>query len=332
MNLGDTIKPPGDGIFGKRFYLVGYFPTYAAALFLLLVLWAGARGWNHPASHRIDFARAWNRASSLSIGQALALLLGVMLTAIALQPLQLSLLRLIEGYWPPPFNRGWTSSWQRWRMKRLRNRAHLRPPGDTSGTADPPTLDQNVVQRAGVAGRRLRQRFPLPPHLIRPTGLGNVLAAMEDTAGRRYGMDAVIVWPRLYPLLSEEVRAVVDDRRNMLDASARMAATFLMTAFASLVLVYGAGWWKLLALVPLGISVLAYLAAVQGGLAYAEAVHVAFDLHRGDLLGALRMPKPASFNGENELYARWSDFWRQGIPFQPDLRYEQDKDKPGASQ
>jgi hypothetical protein len=35
---------------------------------------------------------------------------------------------------------------------------------------------------------------------VTPPGLGNVLAAMEDGAGRTYGLDAVIVWPRLYPL------------------------------------------------------------------------------------------------------------------------------------
>lgn len=327
MNLGDAIKPPGDGIFGKRFYLVGYFPTYAAALFLLLILWAGARGWNPPTDHRIDFATAWNRASSLSIGEALALLVTVTLTAILLQPLQLPLLRFMEGYWPPPLNHHSISAWQRWRQRQLLKRADLRLQDEAPSTAKPPSLDQEQLQRAGEAGRVARQRFPLSPHLIRPTGLGNVLAAMEDTAGRRYGMDAVIVWPRLYLVLSEEVRALVDDRRNMFDASARMAATMLVTAIASVVLLSGADWWMLLALLPLGISVLAYLAAVQGGLAFAEAVHVAFDLHRGDLLDRLRMPEPASFSSEHELCQRWSDFWRQGIPFRPDLPYQQHEDK-----
>jgi hypothetical protein len=333
MNLSDTIKPPGDGIFGKRFYLVGYFPTYAAALFLLLILWAGARGWNPPADHRIDFATAWNRASSLSIGQALALLVTVTLTAILLQPFQLPLLRFMEGYWPPPLNHHSISAWQRWRCRHLLKRADLKLSGEAPSTARPPTLDQEQLQHAGAAGRLARQRFPLPAHLIRPTGLGNVLAAMEDTAGRRYGMDAVVVWPRLYPVLSEEVRALVDDRRNMLDASARMATTMLITAIASVVLLSSADWWMLLALLPLGVSVLAYLAAVQGGLAYAEAVHVAFDLHRGDLLDRLRMRTPASFSSEHELYEQWSDFWRQGIPFRPDLPYQQrheDKHKVGT--
>ena len=101
MNLGDTTKPLGDGIFGRRFYLVGYLPIYAAALFLLLIIWAGARGWHAPAQHQIDFGRAWSKAASLSLGQALVLLVGVTLAAVLLQPLQLWLLRLLEGDWPP---------------------------------------------------------------------------------------------------------------------------------------------------------------------------------------------------------------------------------------
>ena len=49
----------------------------------------------------------------------------------------------------------------------------------------------------------------MPDHLVRATGLGNALAAMEDSAGAAYGLDAVVAWPRLYPLLGDKVRAVV---------------------------------------------------------------------------------------------------------------------------
>ncbi|HEY1001805.1 MAG TPA: hypothetical protein VGD83_19410 [Streptosporangiaceae bacterium] len=45
MNL-DTARQPFGGGFGGRFYLISYLPTYAATLFLLLLVWAGA-----PARH-----------------------------------------------------------------------------------------------------------------------------------------------------------------------------------------------------------------------------------------------------------------------------------------
>ena len=61
-------------------------------------------------------------------------------------------------------------------------------------------------------------------------------------------------------------------------------------------------------------AVLAYNAAVQAALAYAETVHVAFDLHRADLLTALRMDLPGRQDTERTLNEQWCDHWRQGIP------------------
>ena len=98
----------------------------------------------------------------------------------------------------------------------------------------------------------------MPDHLLQPTTLGNVLAAMQDTAGRAYGLDAVIAWPRLYPVLGEQCRTLVDDRRDTLDASVRLAATMAVTALVSLMLLLGAGWWTALALIPLGVAALAF--------------------------------------------------------------------------
>jgi hypothetical protein len=72
----------------------------------------------------------------------------------------------------------------------------------------------------------------VPDHLLQPTKLGNVLAAMQDSAGRSYGFDAVIAWPRLFPVLGEQCRTLVDDRRGTLDASVRLTATMTVTAVA----------------------------------------------------------------------------------------------------
>ena len=144
--------------------------------------------------------------------------------------------------------------------------------------------------------------------------MGNVLAAMQDSAGRAYGLDAVTAWPRLYPVLGDQCRTLVDDRRDTLDTSVRLAATMAVTSLASLPLLLGSAWWTMLALVPFGVAVLAYHAAVQAALAYAETVHVAFDLHRDDLLSALRMEPPGQQDAERALHEQWCDHWRQGIP------------------
>src|SRR5215467_12250343 len=100
-----------------------------------------------------------------------------------------------------------------------------------------------------------------------------------------------------------------------------MAATMAVTALASLVLLSWSRWWILLALIPLAIAVLAYNAAVQAALAYAETVQVAFDLHRADLLTALRMEPPVRQETERILNEHWCDHWRQGIPLPSTLEF-----------
>ena len=68
-------------------------------------------------------------------------------------------------------------------------------------------------------------------------------------------------------------------------------------------------------------AVLAYNSAVQAALAYAETVQVAFDLHRADLLTALRMEPPTGQAAERMLNEQWCDYWRQGIPLPSTLEY-----------
>jgi hypothetical protein len=63
MRLDAVTRQPADGGFGRRFYLVGYLPTYAAALFVLVLVWAGARSWDGRLNHQISFKTAWATAS-----------------------------------------------------------------------------------------------------------------------------------------------------------------------------------------------------------------------------------------------------------------------------
>jgi len=312
VKLDAVTRLPADASFGGRFYLTSYLPTYAAALFLLMLVWAGAPGWTGRPGRRIRFTTAWATAFHLSLGEVVLAALAVALLAVVLQPLQLALIGIAQGSWPACLGRARARARQKNRRDRLAAAARL-PQG--------PGLTDGAIQQAGAAGYQLRRRYPAAHHLLRPTALGNVLAAMDDRAGRTYGLDAVIAWPRLYPVLGEHVRALVDDRRDTLDAAVRMTATMAPTALIALALLAWSGWWMTLALLPLAIAVLAYHAAVQAALAYAEAVHVAFDLHRADLLTALRMNLPARQETEKTLNEHWCDLWRQGIPLPATLEY-----------
>jgi hypothetical protein len=293
MKLEDLARP---GLGGARFLLVDYLPTYAAGMAALVLVWAGAPG-------PLDFARAWRTAGGLGAGELVLLALAMTLLAVVCSPLQLALVRFLEGQWPSlrlaAFSRG--------RQERRRTRLAAR---EELPQADPTEAE---VQAAGQAGTQLRRSFP-PGDLLRPTALGNVLAATESDAGGPYGIDAVVVWPRLYPLLPDRTKLIVDDRRDTMDAAARLAVTLSVTTVITVGLLAASGWWVLLALIPLALARLSYVGAVHGAVAYGESVRAAIDLHRFALLDALSLPRPTDTVAEHRLNNQLGDLWRQGVP------------------
>ncbi|MFF5234400.1 hypothetical protein [Dactylosporangium sp. NPDC000521] len=302
MSLDPLIQSMRDGP-ASRFFLVAYLPTAAAGLFLFTLVRAGAPG------HELRFQQVW-RTSSAEPGFGAVLMVAVVtvLAALLVHPLQLALVRLLEGQWPRwlaplavPLRR-----WHRHRRDRLTALEERLPAGP-----DEPGYAQ-AVQDAGRAGTLRRRLYP--SGLPRPTALGNILAAAEETAGADYGWDAVVAWPRLYPLLPGPTRTIVDARRNSLDFAATMTATATATAIAAALLLCPSPRWLPLALVPLGVGFLAWRGALQAALAYGEAVRVAFDLHRFELHTALRLPLPATRADEIAAARGLCDLWRQGVP------------------
>jgi hypothetical protein len=299
MSFGEVAKASLDTL-ASRFFRTGYLPTYAGAMFVLVVVWAGAPG------SSVSFGRAWRIAAALGVAEVLLIVVCVTVAAVLFQPLQLAMVRVLEGGWPAGLGTGVGLALQRRRKRWLAAAARL-PDGPGEPAAE-------VVQRAGIAAARLRRRYPLPDHLVRPTALGNVLSAAEDTAGREYGWDAVVAWPRLYTVLGDRTRALVDDRRDALDGAVRLSVTGGVVALLTFVLLLRASWWVTLALAPLAVAVLAYLGAVHTAMAYGEAVHTAFDMHRFDLLSALHLPLPANQGEERAQAVALCDWWRQGVP------------------
>ncbi|MGP4022443.1 hypothetical protein [Actinomadura sp. 3N407] len=308
MKFDATAKPPLEA-FSNRFFLVGYFPSYAAALYILILVWAGA-----PAD-RVSFWRAWQTATQLGVGEAILIFVAVVLAALLLQPLQLSLTRLLEGQWPVKRMREAGRKYQAWRARPLRETAD-QPVGVLPDGRPNPAL-----QEAGAADAVYYRRYPQDENLIRPTALGNALTAMEAGAGDVYGWDAVVAWPRLYPLLGDRMRALVDEARDTLDMSVRLCVVTALLVPVSLGLLHESGLWLLLTLLPLAVSWTAYTGAVRAAQTYAGTVHAAFDLHRFDLITALRLPLPLSSAGEREQAKALCRMWRQGVPV--DSRYAQ---------
>ncbi|MEU8080745.1 hypothetical protein AB0B31_35465 [Catellatospora citrea] len=290
----------------RRFLLVMYLPCAVAVFSILLLVWSGAPG---PL---LDFHSAWNILVHLGPTQLVSLAVLVLVIALLVHPLQLAIVRSLEGHWPRPL-RPVANLLRLGQAARLRMFLRLE---SLESLPDDPTDEQ--VRLAGLAGEQRRRRFPSGrPH---PTALGNVLAAAEERAGAAYGWDAVVAWPRLYPLLPAQSRSIVDDRRNSLDFAATMSVTTALTAAAAIVLLAQSGWALALAAVPVAISRLSYRGAVNAALAYGEAIHMSFDLHRFEIFTAMHLPLPANRQEEKTAAETLCDFWRQGRPM--DLTYD----------
>ncbi|MGW6564909.1 hypothetical protein [Streptomyces sp. NPDC054975] len=72
-----------------------------------------------------------------------------------------------------------------------------------------------------------------------------MLAATETGAGEPYCLDALVAWPRLYPLFPADTRRTVDDRRDNMDVAARLAVIMAATASVTAGLLGASGWWLL---------------------------------------------------------------------------------------
>ncbi|MEV4275007.1 hypothetical protein [Actinoplanes xinjiangensis] len=318
----DALANPPDVLASPRFFRVAYLPTYAAALFLIALVWAGAPG------QRVRFADAWATAKDLGVLEAVLIGLAVVLVAVILQPLQTLLVRVLEGEFP------------RWLGASARQRRHVTLRGrmadrvtaaiTAAAQAAGQPGEQRLVNEAGLASARLRSRYPAED-AVRATRLGNVLAATADTAGQEYGLDPIVVWPHLYPLLGDTIRGVVDDLRDALDGAVRMCAVMALTTVGAVgLLAWRSGWWTLLAAVPMTISVLSYAGAVRAAAAYGAGVRAGLDLHRFDLRTALHLPLPRNQTAERIANQELCDLLRQGVPLRGSYEHppQPDQERP----
>jgi hypothetical protein len=288
---------------GLRFNVVSLLPAGALGLFVFGLLASGA------PEHAPDIHRLSKRVASLDAWQAGAAFLALIAFALVTQPLQLSLVRLLEGYWGES-RLGRVLAAPGRALARRRRRA-LESDTKSAGPGEPsPQQAETMV----AASRRLERSFP-PENELLPTQLGNVLRAGETRAGGRYGLLTVVAWPRLYPLLPTSTAAIVDDQRDQLDLAARFCAFCLLGAAVSLGLLATHGTWLVVPAAALVLAWICYRAAIAAALQYAVGLETAFDLHRVELLRALHLRLPADYDSELKTNEALSTFLLQGPSF-----------------
>ena len=304
------------GYLGKGFLLAVFIPT--------LLFWSINVTIYLTVTMGLD--QAWQQWSELSAEARVILLLaglvGLSFFAYLIHNLQLPITRLFEGYW-----QGWPLL--RW-LQEPRRRYYLREWQYLAERVE--KLEQSAVRQAAGSSsvelfqtelNEVRDRqltfFPPPRYWIqiRPTQLGNILRASELYAVDHYGLDAVVVWTRLRPLLDGQTIGALQDKKMAMDFM------LLMTLYAGL---FAAIWcpilaiftneWQLFLLCATGLPVarICYQSALQSALAYGEEIRVVFDLHRYKLLTALGLKIPVDRETEQYLWEDISLFFHRNIP------------------
>lgn len=301
---------------GPRFNLVNMVPAVVFLLVIMALVWSGAPG-NRP-----DVGRIVQSIQTLELSEGVFLTLVLMSLSLVTHPLQLYLVRLLEGYWPAGrvgsllFRLGVKFQGQR--------RNGLEKAQTLEGPDEPAASIEAQISRAAL---KLRRSFP--DRDLLPTALGNVLRAAEDLPDTRYGLDATVIWPRLYPLLPKELTGILADQRNQLDMAVRFCVVFLLAVPISALLLWRYDWWLLVPAASAAMAWLSYRSAISAALAYGEGINTAFDLCRFKLYEALHLPLPDDRDSEKKANRQLSAFWRQGVP--ANFEYVHHKEKKGVA-
>jgi hypothetical protein len=253
------------------------------------VFWAGGfSAWAFPGSGRSRLPDLTARLASHNVADKVVALLGAVLivaiSAIVVQRLALPVLRLLEGYWP-----AWLRTLTAGRRARVRRRKAADEEAWQQLQSKLETTQLTPEDRAKLAGLEHRRHHrPVRDHELLPTRVGNILRAAETRPYHRYGLEAVVIWPRLWLVLPDLARQELSAARAGLDAS--VAAVIWGLAFMAFTPL---AWWA----APVG-AFTAATAAVwwvpSRAEVFADLMEGAYDLYRAALYRQLRWPPPAN--------------------------------------
>jgi hypothetical protein len=185
-------------------------------------------------------------------------------------------------------------------------------------TARPKIREQQGLLRAErnlLEGEKLFM-YPSSRWRILPTRMGNVIAAAEDYPQQLFGIDTVLLWPFLVPILTEKGYSKFIEREKavfdlLLNTTVLIALFGLELGYVE-ALTHGLTWRLVGELILLfgGAYALCALAA-RGAMGWGLTIRSAFVLHRHDLREALRLVSPNSYEKEVQMWEKVSRFYRE---------------------
>ncbi len=287
----DTLAAAGSkALGGARFTLTSVLPS----VILVFALWVAVRSGTYDAGP-VDLARVI--PTDPQLGQVVALALAVFLIGVLIQPFQVALVQVLEGF-------GWAGrvpailiDLSIERHLRRRDLANIRRNMGTEPSdgklADAIWLargNRRIIHQRELAEARFA-RYP-KEHRVQPTMLGNVLRAGEDVAGGRYGFDSMVAFPRMFPSISARLEGEIAHQLRLIDTTSALCVAFLLAGLATAPMFRTAGWPIAVPVVLFVLALFSYSGALRAAKGHGTLLATAFDLHRFDIATGMHLPLP----------------------------------------
>jgi hypothetical protein len=245
---------------------------------------------------------------SFQVGLLIAGLLVIVTSATIVQRGDRLMLRFLEGYWPRWMIhlRQTRTQWyfQQWEQN-VKRWGELYGKGEDALTAEElneyAQLDWSIVHS------------PSKKNQFMPTRLGNLLRASEYRSKERYGLDAVVCWPRLWLLLPDSSRKELQESRAALNTAVRICLwSLLFLVWTPL------AWWVPLFSLPA--AWLSYRMTLNTASVYVDLLESVFDVHRNLLYQSLRIKLPKNPTEEAQDGKKLTQYiWREPDRSMPDF-------------
>ena len=243
------------------------------------------------------------KLEALQIGIIGAILTLIYLSALIVQRFDTEILRGLEGYWYPGLRKLPILTLLRKHHIKKRDRL-LTQWQRLDEKLEKQTLASTDRAELVRIDRKLRQ-YPTDPTDFLPTHLGNILRAAERRPYDRYGLDAIVCWPRLWLLLPESARKELQEARLTLNNGVRIFAWSLLLLIWSI--------WSLW-VIPIALlsAIFAYSWIIDSATVYGDLIESVFDLYRTTLYQSLRFPLPTNPAEERSIGLQITEYLFRG--------------------
>lgn len=264
--------------------------------------WDSVVGW---------FSKLPDTSQIIAIGLVVCLTIA---SDLAIQQLEFPILRLLEGYWPHwkllARGRRWLISKINARQKRIRAELTEITKNEILKQIKPGDFEKRSRLEAQRAKLPINFQNDAVNRYLMPTRLGNVLRTYERKPSEKYGLDAIVCWPRLWLLLPDSVKADLGEARMDLNAATRLWIWNVLLSLVSgaFILQEQTHGWVALGVGVAGAALTYYTWMLSAAQTYGILIDSTFDTYRHLLYEALRIPLPETSAAEPSCGQQLTDY------------------------